>query len=410
MKTREKYEASVNCAGRTIRRAVNGPLSCAAGLLLTVMLTASVAAAGGRPGVGGKPSVDTMNANLYVGADIGRVIALDPSDPEYLTKLVSTVTGVFYEIVASQPGTRLEGVADRIAARMPDLVAVQEASLIRNQSPGDLVVGGSTPATNVVYDYLAILVDALKARGAHYAVVSRTEEVDVEMPMFNLQTGTMDDARLTDRDAILVRTDLPPGQLRVSNPQGGHFTYRIELPTVTVPRGWCSVDVFIRGEKFRYVCAHLEEETVPQIQMLQAIELIEGLANVGLPVILSGDFNADPLHRNGVETYDAFVAAGFDDAWAELHKANPAGGLTWGHDEFLADPTVPMIWRLDVVWFRGFGLVPTESKVIDITLGREQPPLWGSDHAAVTANFRVQGLRPPKSPPHWAKFRARFCR
>jgi endonuclease/exonuclease/phosphatase family metal-dependent hydrolase len=387
------------------------PWHFAAGLLLTVMLASSVAAAPGAPlGVGGKRGVDTMNVNLYVGGGIGRIIALDPTDPAYVSNLVYTVTGVFYEIVASEPGTRLQGVADRIAARMPDLVAVQEASLIRNQSPGDLVVGGSTPATNVVYDYIAILVEALKARGAHYAVASSTEEVDVELPMFNMQTYTVDDVRLTDRDAILVRTDLPPGQLRVSNPQGGHFTYMIELPTVSVPRGWCSVDVFMRGEKFRYVCAHLEEETVPQIQMLQAIELIDGLANIGLPVILSGDFNADPLHRNGVETYDAFVAAGFDDAWAELHKADPAGGLTWGHDEFLADPSVPMIWRLDVVWFRGFGLAPTESKVIDIALDRVQPPLWASDHAAVTADFRVQGLRPSKPAPHWPTFQSHFRR
>lgn len=411
MKTMGKYETSDNCAMRPIRSAVNGPLRFAAGLLLTVMLASSVAAAQVGPRcVGGKRGVETMTVNLYVGGGIGRVIALDPSDPAYVSNLVFTVTGVFYEIVASQPATRLESVAEQIAARMPDLVAVQEASLIRNQSPGDLVVGGTTPATNVVYDYLAILVDALKARGAHYAVMSSTEEVDVEMPMFNLQTGMIDDVRLTDRDAILVRTDLPPGQLRVSNPRGGHFTNMIVLPTLQVPRGWCSVDVFIRGEKFRYICAHLEEETQPEIQGNQAVELIDGPANVRLPVIISGDFNADPLHRNGVETYDAFVAAGFDDAWAELHKANPAGGLTWGHDEFLADPSVPLIWRLDLVWFRGFGLTPTKSQVLDLALDREEPPLWASDHAAVTADFRVQELRPPKPAPHWPKFRAHFCR
>jgi endonuclease/exonuclease/phosphatase family metal-dependent hydrolase len=323
---------------------------------------------------------------------------------------VGTVTEVFDTVVTSQPATRMGGVADRIAARMPDLVAVQEASRIRNQSPGDLVVGGSTPATDVTYDYLALLVDALKARGAHYTVAASTEEVDVEMPMLNIQSGKIDDVWLTDRDAILVRTDLPPGQLRVSNLQGGHFTSMILLPTLSVPRGWCSVDVTLRGEKFRYLCAHLKEETQPEIQMGQAIEWIEGPANVRMPVILSGDFNADVLHRNGVETYDAFVAAGFDDAWAELHKGNPAGGLTWGHDEFLADPSVPMIWRLDVVWYRGCGLLPRESKALDLVLNRTEAPLWASDHAPVTANFKVGGLRPAMSPPHWAKFRSRFSR
>jgi len=411
MKTIGSYETSKDRNERATRRPMNGPWRFAAGLLLAIALAASTAAApAARPDAGGKRGVDTMNANLFVGGGIDRVIALDPTDPDYLMKLTVTVTGVFQEIVGSQPELRLQGMADRIAARMPDLVAVQEASLIRYQSPGDLVVQGSEPATNVVYDYLAILVDALKARGAHYAVVSSTDEVDVEMPMINLKTGGIDDVRLTDRDAILVRTDLPPGQLRVSNPQGGQFAYMITLPTLSVPRGWCSVDVFIRGENFRYICTHLEEETVPQLQMLQAIELIDGPANVCLPVIIAGDFNADPLHRNGVETYDAFTAAGFDDAWAGLNKDNPTGGLTWGHDEFLADPSVPMVWRLDLVWYRGFGLAPTDSEVLDIGLDRTEPPLWASDHAALSTNFRIGNLQPPKPSPHWRKFRARFCR
>jgi len=82
------------------------------------------------------------------------------------------VTGVYYEIVASQPGIRLKGVADRIVARMPDAVAVEEASLIRMQSPGDLARAAAPWPPRLFMDYLQILVDALKARGAHYAVAS----------------------------------------------------------------------------------------------------------------------------------------------------------------------------------------------------------------------------------------------
>ena len=344
---------------------------------------------------GGKRSVDTMTVNLYVGGNIGRVIALDPTDPAYLAHLMAAVTGVFYEIVASQPSTRLGGVADRIAARLPDLVAVQEASLLRNQSPGDLVVGGTTAATNVVYDYLAILVDALAARGAHYAVAASTEEVDVEMPMMNMLTGVFEDVRLTDRDAILVRTDVPPGHLRVSHPQGGHFANAIQIPAIglSVWRGWCSVDVSVRGEDFRFICTHLEEETAPQLQMAQALELLAGPAHSHLPVILAGDCNADPLHRNGTQTYDAFVAAGFKDAWAATHRCQPAGGLTWGHDEFLADPTTPFVWRLDLVLFRGGDFEARSASVLDLDLGRTEPPLWATDHAAVSASFEIEKSR-----------------
>jgi endonuclease/exonuclease/phosphatase family metal-dependent hydrolase len=341
---------------------------------------------------GGKRGLDTMTVNLYVGGDSGRVLALDPSDPNYINQLVATVTGVYYEIVQSQPEARLDGVANQIAARLPDIVAVQEASLIRNQSPGDLVLGGTSPATNVVFDYLQILIDKLEAKGAHYEVASSMDELDVELPMFNLQTGTIDDARLTDRDAILVRTDLPPGQLQVSNPLGGHFSHVLQIASLglSVNRGWCSVDVFMRGERFRYICTHLEEETAPQLQFVQAGELLAGPAAVDMPVVIAGDLNADSLGRNGTQTYPLFAASGFIDCWGLLHANNSAAGLTWGHDEFLADPAQPFAWRIDYVFVRGTSLDPANADVLDLALNRTAPPLWATDHAAVGASIRFQ--------------------
>jgi len=345
-----------------------------------------------------KPSLKTMTVNLYLGSGTERILTLDPTDPNYLMNLLSAVTGVYYESLASQPQIRLQGVAKEVAARLPDILAVQEASLIRNQSPGDLVIGGASPATNVVFDYLQLLVGALAAQGAHYAVVSTANEIDVELPMFNLQTGLIDDVRLTDREAILARTDLPPGHLRVRNPQSGHFTSVLQIPSVglSVLRGWCSVDASVRGESFRFICTHLEEETSPQIQLNQAQELLSGPAHINLPVILAGDFNADTLHRNGTQTYDSFLAAGFKDSWVALNRNNLAGGLTWGHDEFLADPTQPLAWRIDLVLYRGGDFLPVDAEALDLTLDRTQPPLWASDHAAVATQFRFHDDRNEK--------------
>lgn len=393
MKTEQRNEIVRAGKTRVTGRAINTlPRGMNHLALIAISLALAASAPGGEAGVGGKRNFETMTVNLYVGGGTGRVLALDPTDPAYVSNLVFTVTGVFYEIVASQPVARLQGVADQIAARLPDVVAVQEASLIRNQSPGDLVVGGTTPATNVVFDYLEILVSALNARGAHYVVASSAEELDVELPMFNLQTGTIDDARLTDRDAILVRTDLPPGQLRLSHPQHGNFAHVIQIPAIglTVQRGWCSVDAFVRGQTFRYICTHLEEETFPQLQLVQALDLLSGPANVSLPVILAGDFNADSLDRTGTQTYDVLVAAGFKDAWAVTHPNDLGGGLTWGHDEFLADPATAFVWQLDHVFCRGDGFVPSHADVLDLELDRPQPPLWASDHAAVSAGLLIE--------------------
>jgi endonuclease/exonuclease/phosphatase family metal-dependent hydrolase len=391
MKNQESYETKKNVARRVMFNALR--MKTKAILLIAATLVLSWSATAGQPcGYGGRRGVETMTVNLYIGGGINRIVALDPTAPDYLTKLVTTVTGVYYEIVASQPSVRIGGVADAIAARLPDIVAVEEATLLRNQSPGDLVVGGTSPATNVVFDYVQILVDALETRGAHYAVVSTADEWDAEMPMLNLQTGSIDDIRQTDREAILVRTDLPRGQLHVLHPQSGNFTNVITFPAIglSLTRGWCSVDVCLRGETFRYICAHLEEETAPQLQILQAQELFAGPAKTRLPVLLCGDFNADPLHRDGSLAYDTITAQGFYDAWTGVHRNNPAGGLTWGHDEFLADLTTLFDRRIDLVFYKGCSFVPIQSEVVDVSLGRSEAPLWASDHAAVFAAFRLR--------------------
>lgn len=337
--------------------------------------------------------VDLMTTNIYVGGDISRIMALAPSDdPSYFYDLVTTVAGVFADIVDSDPRARLQTLADEIVKRRPDIVAVVEASLIRVQSPGDLAVGGTTPATEVVYDYLQILMDELAARGAHYQVVSTATEIDVELPMLDSQTGSLDDVRLSDREAILVRSDRPRDKFRLSAPRSGNFENVIGIPALglAVERGWCSVDVAMSKRNFRFICTHLEQETAPQIQALQMEELLAGPAKPRYQVILAGDFNTDVLHRDGSFAYDLLPAAGFKDAWAILHPKTPAGGLTWGHDAWLADATTPFDRRIDFVFYYGKDLVPVHADVVDLATGLAQPPFWASDHAAVSATFKLK--------------------
>ena len=188
-------------------------------LAITLALGAPMAADQGNA----TKSFTTFTQNAYLGADLSRVMMVDPEDPNPYA-LVEAVTTTYYEILASQPAVRMGGLADRIAARMPDVVALQEMFILRKQSPGDLAYGGSDPAEEVVADFLLSLLDRLAARGLHYRVAAMTTELDVEMPMFNADFTGFDDARLTDRDVALVRAGLPPGQLRISNPQGGHST------------------------------------------------------------------------------------------------------------------------------------------------------------------------------------------
>src|SRR5437667_6379152 len=175
MKTNQTDKTPIS---RVARRAYRTTLCSVLRLLLVAaLLSTTLSVLAGAVDVGGKRHVDTMTINLYVGGGTGRVVALNPADPGYLTNLVATVTGVYYEILASQPPVRLQGVADEIATRMPDIVAVEEASLIRTESPGARIVGGTQPATHVVLGYLQILTDALAARGAPSTVVSSAHEL-----------------------------------------------------------------------------------------------------------------------------------------------------------------------------------------------------------------------------------------
>ena len=67
----------------------------------------------------------------------------------------------------------------------------------------------------------------------------------------------LDDLRATDFDVILVRSDLPPGQLRIIGSDSGNFDAALPLSvagaTVPFTRGWCAVDLDIRGRDVRVV-------------------------------------------------------------------------------------------------------------------------------------------------------------
>ena len=344
-----------------------------------------------RADVGGKRDLTVMTRNVYVGANFGSITSLDPTDPMYLTKLVEAVTTIYYTmLVQNDFRVRVAGIADEIVANRPDLVGLQEISTVRQQSPGDLIVGGTTPATVVVIDYLQVLLKALADRGAHYTVVSVATNLDAELPMLNVETEWIDDVRLTDHDVILARTDLPPGYLRLRNPAQGNFEANVVIPLIglEIKHGWCSVDASVRGRTFRFINTHLETDIFPELQWLQAQEILGGPANVSLPVILVGDCNTDGNRQNGTVTYDGLLDAGFKDSWNIVHPLNP--GLTWGHDPFLANPSLTFVWRIDLILYRDLNCSPVEANVLDTPLLRSQPPFWSSDHAGVTAKFLLK--------------------
>ena len=144
--------------------------------------------------------------------------------------------------------TRSKLLADEIAAARPDLVGLQEVALWRH-GPMQLDQIGRPDATVVDYDFLAILLADLAARGVRYEIVHVQQESDVEAPAFtgNPFTGTAgsaEDVRLTDRDVILVRGD---AGIRIEGSGGANFSQQVEvrLGDATFPfiRGYAWADV-----------------------------------------------------------------------------------------------------------------------------------------------------------------------
>jgi endonuclease/exonuclease/phosphatase family metal-dependent hydrolase len=346
-------------------------------------------------------AVTVMTRNLYVGADIAPLGgAIATGDPSAILGAVSTF---WAGVLSTNFPQRAAALADEIADAQPLLIGLQEVSLFRTGAP-DSFFGNPTRAEQVELDYLDILLGELGERGLHYAPVAVTQNVDAELTGF-VAPGVLRDIRLTDRDVILARTDLPASQLRLSNVQTANFATNLTVPIGATGQlftnlcGWGAIDVQVRGKPFRFINAHLQAESpnplVNAIQVAQARELLTGPAGTPLPVVLVGDFNSR-ADGTGTATYGLLRGAGFDDAWSQTHPEEP--GNTFGHDADLRNATVNFTQRLDLVLCRG-DLRALDADVVGDELADRTPSgLWPSDHGGVVATLgaHVRPLPDPK--------------
>ncbi|MCY4355531.1 MAG: endonuclease/exonuclease/phosphatase family protein [Truepera sp.] len=343
-----------------------------------------------------------MTFNLYVGADFNKLFAA--RSPEEIPVLVAEI----YQMIREANFTiRAQALADAIERGAPDLIGLQEVSLIRRQRPGDFLVGNPIAARAVELDYLQILMDALEARGLEYGVVAISHESDIELPMLvggSAESPELDDARLTIRNVILKRVGVETRDV-----QEGNFTNNLVFALagvqVEVTRGYASVVAKVHGREYKFVNVHLETAGnffSRAMQSLQASELVEILEAEGeLPIILVGDFNSPP-ESGQTSPYHILVAAGFVDAWTQRSYAfNNRLGPTCCQSEGLTNGESLLDERIDQVWVRlpGGGSRSDSSGQIGYTrvsLLGDSPEdmlqgLWPSDHAGVLAELRIPG-------------------
>jgi endonuclease/exonuclease/phosphatase family metal-dependent hydrolase len=322
--------------------------------------------------------VKVFTHNLYLGSDLTKLALVN--DPAKVPALTAELWG---NVQASDFPARAKVLAAQIVAAAPDLVALQEVTLYRRQFPSDYQPGDAVPnATEVALDFLDALMTELDAAGGGYTVAGVATNADAEFPVAD--PGGMFDLRVTDRDVILARDTV----------ETANFT-QVDYPTrfsitvggaggvpATFTRSTSHLDAVVGGAAFTFANGHLEIQSIPPVHAAQAQELVDAYADVADPVLLLGDFNADP----GDAEYD-LITGQFTDAWTKVGGGN---GATCCQADDLMNPTSSALSRIDLVTYRG-AFKPKKIEVVgaDPATGRTPGGLWPSDHFGVLSTLEL---------------------
>src|SRR6516164_4386659 len=337
-------------------------------VLAVLAILASVLAWGSAPvraddndGDLGRDKVRVLTQNMYIGADL-TPIALAKTFPQFQ----DAITTVTQNIVATKPAERAAAMAAEIAKQRPDFVALHEAWM--------LTTGGFK------MDLLKSVLEALKALGQPYALVGggTVNQEDLDLTSFGVNF------HLTDRDAILMRTDV---DILIIGVQSQQFPTAITLPPpfnqITIHGGYVSVDAIVRGRPLRFVSVHLIPN--PGTILAHTHELLQLAANTTtLPLVFGGDFNttADDPSNPSYVIYQTLTNAGLTDAW------NPRRpGPTCCQDPSLLNARSKLDQRVDLILLRGAFAVENINLIGSKPSDRTPSGLWPSDHAGIVATL-----------------------
>lgn len=381
-------------------------------LLMLVLMLALPSSA-----LAGAPKIKAMTRNLYLGADIFKVVEAAQTDPDTIPYAVAEV---FQTAMYTNFPERAKALADEIAMFEPDVVGLQEVSTYYIQTPGDFMAGNPEQAETLVIDFYTVLNAELLARGMVYTPYT-VNNADIEMPMIDPNSPTfLSDVRLVDHDVILVREDHDAVEVLNDNYQA-QLILDLGGTNVSFSRGYVAVDVDVKGTNYRVVNTHLEVRSAPGsvfrvFQSWQMEELVGTVAYLNYldpkPTVLIADWNSDSDDEPDdgyvpgmgwvpyVPPYMQAVRAGYLDSWLLQKKYDE--GFTSGFDEYVSDPNAELTSRIDIIFTDPIGL--SIDKVMADVVGDEVSDmvpnthpdapegamLWPSDHAGVVTKIKFE--------------------
>lgn len=312
-----------------------------------------------------------MSRNLYLGADVGVAMELIPD-------FSAAAQFMWNQVQATDFSKRAPVLAAEVIAANTDVVGLQEAThwyCKRNLWSKKVIV----------FDFTKQFLAATKAAGSEYVLASHggvdalnigysipaipyltmVEDPHTFQPLFGSDKAA---CGFEIGDAIVVKKELADKVIQVGNTEYD-VSYSIIPKIMTIYRGYTWIDLDRNGSRVRIVSTHLESlwdsGKVPN-SALQAQQLIEDLSKTKMPVVVIGDFNADPrdprpaggynpggqpessdkcLDQGAPTTVANMLAecnaywrmrqAGFNDAGPEIWNPN---NFTWGMSALLAGP------------------------------------------------------------------------
>jgi endonuclease/exonuclease/phosphatase family metal-dependent hydrolase len=359
--------------------------------------------------------IKVMTQNQYLGADLTPIF-LSQNEDDFSEAVITAFT----QAAVNNFPLRAQRFATQVALTEPDLIGLQEVL--------DLKLNGTNLEPPFI-DHLAVTLDALTARGQHYAVAAVVINFSITIPFDVTGDGNDELVSVVDRDVILARRGVTVTQLDGNHTDGGlcgvpipiqlpfpsllqsspsqdgcNYTIALQVDSplfqepIIIPRGFVGVDAMVRGQKYRFVTTHLEvkqpDPTEPAsalLQSLQSVELVGTLQATTPPdrkLILVGDFNSSPEDEPmaGITPpYQIIASADFADVWDTnpLRFFNP-GGFTCCHLADLSNTMSLLNERIDIIFvretsFQPLAFVTGQVPIFPLTV----PPNWVSDHGGV---------------------------